>query len=220
MANLNFYLGKRPSLPDGLYIGDFHTAWYGEYDNLEYVHTYIQWLFPLEVPGVNSLASTLTKAEIEEFHKEPTAKENLLKSYKLMLDFYGIELSNEETGHVRRARNWRDRFNALDGHTHNNLRITRILKCMGTLGYHHYQAPLVYFFLNETLVHRELQSVKNSVLNYFVFTVLDRRERRKLIKFAYLNYDHEDEFVWCPQKIQTMWSKSCPSKARAFDHHD
>ncbi|XP_061902907.1 opioid growth factor receptor-like protein 1 isoform X3 [Entelurus aequoreus] len=212
MANLNFYLGKRPSRPDGIYIGEFHSSWHGEYRSLEFTHTYIQWLFPLEVPGVNNRAITLTKAEIEEFLKEPIAKENLLKSYKLMLDFYGIELCNEEMGHVKRARNWRDRFNDLNRHTHNNLRITRILKCMGTLGYRHYQAPLVDFFLKQTLVHKELQSVKASVLDYFIFTVVNRKERRKLIKFAYLNYDQNEEFVWCPKKIQSLWSKSRPSK--------
>ncbi|KAM7402673.1 hypothetical protein PAMP_017891 [Pampus punctatissimus] len=204
--NLNFYLGLRASSPDGVYISDFHNGWYGEYDTLEYVHTYIQWLFPLQEPGMNCDASTLTKAEIEDFLENTTAKKNLLMSYKLMLDFYGIELCNEETGDVRRSLKWRERFNNLNSHTHNNLRITRILKCLGTLGYQHYQAPLVHFFLEETLIHRELPKVKDSVLSYFLFAVLDKRQRRELIKFAYLNYDCSDEFVWCPKKIQMKWS--------------
>ncbi|XP_041804441.1 opioid growth factor receptor-like [Chelmon rostratus] len=204
--NLMFYLGLRPSQPDGVYIHNFHNMWSGEYDALEYVHTYIQWLFPLQEPGVNNEASPLTKEEIKGFLENSTAKENLLKSYKLMLDFYGIELCDEKTGEVQRASNWRDRFNNLNTHTHNNLRITRILKCQGTLGYPQYQAPLVRFFLEETLVHGELPNVKDSVLNYFVFAVLDKRQRRRLIKFAYLNYDRKDEFVWCPKKIQRMWS--------------
>lgn len=206
--NLNFYIGQARTLPDGVHIEDFHSEWYGEYDTLEYVHTYIQWLFPLQEPGMNFEATPLTKEEIDEFLKSSTAKENLLKSYKLMLDFYGIELCDEKTGEVRRAWNWSDRFNNLDSHTHNNLRITRILKCLGTLGYRHYQAPLVHFFLEETLVHRQLPHVKDSVLNYFLFAVLDKRQRRSLIKFAFLNYDRKDEFVWCPKKIQKLWSKS------------
>lgn len=94
----------------------------------------------------------------------------------------------------------------IDSHTHNNLRITRILKCLGTLGYDHYQAPLVRFFLEETLVHGELPNVRESVLNYFVFAVKNKKQRRSLIKFAYLNYGRKDEFVWCPKKIQTLWS--------------
>ncbi|XP_042367400.1 opioid growth factor receptor-like [Plectropomus leopardus] len=217
--NLKFYLGLKSSVPDGAFIHDFHNEWYGAYDILEFVHSYIQWLFPLQEPGMNYEASTLTKEEIKEFLQNNTAKENLLKSYRLMLDFYGIELCDEETGEVKRAENWRERFDNLNSHTHNNLRITRILKCLGTLGYPHYQAPLVHFFLEETLVHGELPSVKDSVLSYFVFAVLDKGQRRSLIKFAYLNYDRKDEFVWCPKKIQMKWSqKVMPKKGMNVEY--
>uniref|UniRef100_A0A3Q3J1B2 Opioid growth factor receptor (OGFr) conserved domain-containing protein n=1 Tax=Monopterus albus TaxID=43700 RepID=A0A3Q3J1B2_MONAL len=195
-----------------LRIDDFHDKWKGDYEKLEYAHNYIQWLFPLQEPGVNPKASTLTKEEIKEFLENSKARENLLKSYELMLDFYGIELCNKETGQVTRAPNWRDRFNNLDSHTHNNLRITRILKCLGTLGYPQYQYPLVLFFLKETLINGELPRVKESVLSYFVFAVLDKRQRRRLIKFAYLHYEPKDEFVWCPVKLQMMWSASKPQK--------
>ncbi|XP_034724285.1 opioid growth factor receptor-like [Etheostoma cragini] len=206
--NLKFYLGLTPSLPDGVYIHQFHSEWFNKYDKLESVHSYIQWLFPLQEPGMNYEASTLTKEEIKEFCQNSIAKANLLTSYKLMLDFYGIRLRDKNTGEVERASNWRDRFDNLNSHTHNNLRITRILKCLATLGYPHYQAPLVRFFLQETLIHKELPNVKDSVLNYFVFAVLDKKQRRSLIKFAYANYDRKDEFVWCPKKIQMMWSSA------------
>ncbi|XP_053171170.1 opioid growth factor receptor-like [Scomber japonicus] len=214
MPNLEFYLGQRASSPDGALISDFHDHWKEDYDTLEFVHTYIQWLFPLEEPGLNYDAKTLTKAEVMEFRQNPIAKENLLKSYKLMLDFYGIELCDENTGKVRRSANWRDRFQNLNSHTHNNLRITRILKCMGTLGFPHYQAPLVHFFLNETLFHGELPRVKDSALSYFLFAVRDKKQRRELIKFAYLHYDHRDDFVWCPKKIQMKWSKEMHSNKK------
>ncbi|XP_040889019.1 opioid growth factor receptor-like [Toxotes jaculatrix] len=212
MPNLLFYLGTRPSVPDGAFIHDFHHTWKGDYDRLEIVHSYIQWLFPLQEPGMNPEASTLTKEEIEAFRNNITAKENLLKSYQLMLDFYGIMLCDEETGEVNRAPNWRGRFHNLNNHTHNNLRITRILKCLGTLGYPHFQAPLVQFFLMETLVNGHLPNIKDSVLNYFVFAVLDKKQRRNLIKFAYLNYEPKDAFVWCPRKIQRMWSEQSASE--------
>uniref|UniRef100_A0A3B3X688 Opioid growth factor receptor (OGFr) conserved domain-containing protein n=1 Tax=Poecilia mexicana TaxID=48701 RepID=A0A3B3X688_9TELE len=158
-------------------------------------------LFPLQEPGVNYEATTLTKQEIQ-------VKKNLLKSYELMLDFYGIKLENEETGKVARADHWSDRFQNLNNHTHNNLRITRILKCLGTLGYRHYQVPLVRFFLEETLVNGELPRVKDSALSYFLFAVLDKQERRKLLKFAYDHYNDSEPFVWCPKKIQDAWSKA------------
>ena len=34
----------------------------------------------------------------------------VLRSYEMMLDFYGMELSDKETGKISRAENWRDRF--------------------------------------------------------------------------------------------------------------
>uniref|UniRef100_A0A7N6BJB1 Opioid growth factor receptor 2 n=1 Tax=Anabas testudineus TaxID=64144 RepID=A0A7N6BJB1_ANATE len=193
-------------LISGLYINDFHNNWKGDYQKLEHVHTFIQWLFPLQEPGMNSRASTLTQEEIKAFCDSSAAKENLLKSYKLMLDFYGIVLCDENTGDVEKALNWRERFDNLDRNTHNCLRITRILKCLGTLGFPHYQYPLVRFFLKETLIEEQLPRVKDSVLNYFVFAVLDKRQRRRLIRFAYSHYEPKDEFVWCPKKIQMIWS--------------
>uniref|UniRef100_A0AAZ3RCS9 Opioid growth factor receptor (OGFr) conserved domain-containing protein n=1 Tax=Oncorhynchus tshawytscha TaxID=74940 RepID=A0AAZ3RCS9_ONCTS len=180
MPNLQFYREQIPSSPDGVFIEDFHKKWNRQYLKLERVHSYIQWLFPLQEPGMNNQAKELTKKEIEAFLQDETAKKRLVKSYKLMLDFYGIQLSNDSTGEVRRANNWRDRFDNLDRNTHNNLRITRIRKCLGTLGFPHYQAPLVHFFLEETLVKGNLYNVKESVLNYFIFAVIDKQQRREL----------------------------------------
>lgn len=152
-----------------------------------------------------------------------------------MLDFYGIELCNDHTGEVSKARNWRERFDNLNwylrifrqssythrsnqlifsffssstSHTHNNLRITRIIKCLGILGFRHFQAPLVKFFLEETLVHKQLPNVKESVLNYFMFAVLEREKRRSLINYAYSHYYPKEEFVWCPKKVQMRWQQS------------
>lgn len=91
---------------------------------------------------------------------------------------------------------------------HNNLRITRILKSLGELGFEHYQAPLVRFFLEETLVKKTLSSVKRSVLDYFLFAVLDKEKRQELVRFAYLHFEPKDKFVWCPRKIQKQFRKT------------
>ncbi len=37
-----------------------------------------------------------------------------MKSYKLMLDFYGMRLVDESTGEVAHAPNWEDRFRNLN----------------------------------------------------------------------------------------------------------
>ncbi|KAI4891330.1 hypothetical protein NFI96_031734 [Prochilodus magdalenae] len=208
VPNLRFYQNKMKSIPDDVSIEEFHSKWFGEHKRLEWVHSYIQWLFPIQEQGMNCDAYVLTPEEIMLFRKDDEVKDRLLKSYRLMLDFYGIELCNEETGEVCRAKNWKARFENLDRNTHNNLRITRILKCLGILGFQHYQAPLVRFFLEETLVKGKLPRVKRSVLDYFMFAVLDRSERKDLIRFAFEKFEPRDEFVWCPKRIQRRFNRA------------
>lgn len=208
MSNLQFYLNKSPSAPDDVYIDAFLKEWKNDYKRLERVHSYIQWLFPLREPGVNYMASELTKKEIEAFKKSEDAQKRLVESYELMLGFYGIRLVNKDTGEVKRAENWKERFGNLERNMHNNLRITRILKSLGELGLEHYQAPLVRFFLEETLVRKTLSSVKRSVLDYFLFAVLDKQKRQELVRYAYLHFEPKDKFVWCPRKIQRQFRKA------------
>ncbi|KAF3697100.1 Opioid growth factor receptor [Channa argus] len=208
MNNLLFYLNKFPSAPDDVYIDSFLKEWKNDYKRLERVHSYIQWLFPLREPGVNYMASELTKKEIEAFKKNDDAKRRLVEAYELMLGFFGIRLVCKETGEVKRAENWKERFGNLERNMHNNLRITRILKSLGELGFEHYQYPLVRFFLEETLVKKTLSSVKRSVLDYFLFAVLDKQKRQELVRFAYLHFEPKDKFVWCPRKVQKQFKKA------------
>ncbi|KAJ0064859.1 hypothetical protein NL108_017002, partial [Boleophthalmus pectinirostris] len=114
MNNLQFYLNKSPSAPDDVYIDSFLKEWKNDYKRLERVHSYIQWLFPLREPGVNYMASELTRKEIEAFKKSVDAKKRLVESYELMLGFYGIRLVDKDTGEVKRAENWKERFGNLE----------------------------------------------------------------------------------------------------------
>lgn len=208
MINLKFYLNEYRSSPDDVSIDTFLKDWKTDYKRLERVHSYIQWLFPLREPGVNYMASELTLKEIKAFKENSDAKRRLVESYELMLGFYGISLVNQKTGEVKRADNWRERFNNLERNMHNNLRITRILKSLGELGLEHYQAPLVHFFLEETLVKKTLSGVKRSVLDYFLFAVRNKKERKELLRYAYQQYEPKDKFVWCPRKIQKQLKKA------------
>ncbi|KAM8774834.1 opioid growth factor receptor [Rhynchonycteris naso] len=198
MPNLSFYRNEIPFLPNGCFIEDILQSWRGDYDTLEDNHSYIQWLFPLRELGVNWHAKPLTQREIEAFKSCKEASARFVQAYELMLGFYGIELEDRDTGRVRRAQNYRKRFQNLNWHSHNNLRITRILKSLGELGLERYQAPLVHFFLEETLVRRELLGVRQSALDYFVFTVRCRRQRRALLRFAWEHFRPRSKFVWGP----------------------
>lgn len=64
------------------------------------------------------------------------------------------------------------------------------------------------FFLEETLVKKTLSSVKRSVLDYFLFAVLDKQKRQDLVRYAYLHFEPKDKFVWCPRKIQKQFRKA------------
>ncbi|XP_077073855.1 opioid growth factor receptor-like [Siphateles boraxobius] len=216
MINLKFYLNEMKSSPDDVSIEAFHNEWKTDYKRLERVHSYIQWLFPLREPGVNYMAAELTKREIQAFKESEEAKRRLLGSYELMLGFYGLQLLNRDTGEVKRAENWRERFANLERNMHNNLRITRILKSLGELGFEHFQAPLVRFFLEETLVRKTLSGVKRSVLDYFLFAVRDKRERRKLVRFAFQHFEPKDKFVWCPRKIQKRFKKKSEKRQNSL----
>ncbi|CAI9572824.1 unnamed protein product, partial [Staurois parvus] len=152
------------------------------YDKLEHNHNYIQWLFPLRECGLNQHATPLHKKEIEEM-KTDRVMRNLLEAYKLMLGFYGLHLKNEDTGEVCRAENWKERYANLNNHTYNNLWITRILKCLGELGFEHFQAPLVQFFLKETLCSRPIRERKKERIR--LFHVL-REGQKKTSRFGAL----------------------------------
>ncbi|KAL1265672.1 hypothetical protein QQF64_003699 [Cirrhinus molitorella] len=45
--NLEFYRGQIKSSPDDVHIDDFHQKWWGKYDLLQDVTTFIQWLDPV-----------------------------------------------------------------------------------------------------------------------------------------------------------------------------
>ncbi len=102
---------------------------------LEHIHDYIQWMFPLDkASSFNPLAPILTKNDIEFIQKSPDIQSNLLKSFEVMLNFYGFELDTQAVV-VRQikskpwmARHWLKRNN------HNLLRVTRILECLSLCG--------------------------------------------------------------------------------------
>ncbi|NXS62066.1 OGFR factor, partial [Brachypteracias leptosomus] len=155
-------------------------------------------LFPLREHGMNWQARPLTWQEIQAFKKYKEVMQRFIRAYQLMLRFYGIILVNEETGELKRAENWVERFQNLNRFSHNNLRITRILKCLGEMGYEHYQVHLVKFFLTETLVEETLPNVKKSALDYFLFTIRNRKKRRELVHYAWQHFKPQHSFVWGP----------------------
>ena len=102
-------------------------------DWLESCHNYIQWLFPTqEISRVTPDAPILDKETIEAFKTDELLRKHLRASLIRILSFYGLKLTPDG---VIKGSNWEARkFNWFTENTHNSLRITRILKCLYSLG--------------------------------------------------------------------------------------
>ncbi|MCJ1364331.1 hypothetical protein MMC16_003441 [Acarospora aff. strigata] len=106
-------------------------------DDLEYVHNFIQILFPLpEGSPINSQAPVIDRATFEAFHSRPELRARLRESFVRMLSFYGFAL--QETGgelKISPAANFRTAAkNWFQPYSHNHLRITRIIRSLRVLG--------------------------------------------------------------------------------------
>lgn len=77
---------------------------------------------------IKAQASKLTKEEALIISKDHILQNRVLKSFILMLDFWGMKLQIE-TGKISRSNDYKSRYLNWIG-THNHLRITRTLKSL------------------------------------------------------------------------------------------
>lgn len=128
-----FYSGQRAD-DQGRKIEEI---WAWDDARLESVHDYIQWLFPTRRRSdFNPLAPVLEDEDVVAFHGSRQLRERLLRSFDRILQFYGFELTeNESALEVARSSSWPlRRADWLSPGNHNHLRITRILTCLRVLG--------------------------------------------------------------------------------------
>jgi len=127
-AILEFYCGGRDD--EGRMLEDI-LSWPDE--ELEAVHNFIQWLFPLpERSGANPGAPVLDEATIEAFHRSPELQGRLRQAFLRMMRFYGFVWRGGQVvpseDFSQKAQNW------LHPDNHNHLRLTRILRSLRILG--------------------------------------------------------------------------------------
>lgn len=131
---ISFYSGTQPDTQNRM----IREIWAWDFEKLECVHNYIQWLFPLpERSAFNADAPIVNAEVIQAFQTNPVLQQNLLRSFTVMLQFYGLQRQEIDNGKIvvtqsenypNRKREW------LFPANHNYLRITRILKCLMTFG--------------------------------------------------------------------------------------
>lgn len=98
--NVRFYRNEIPLRPEGKTIEEIHDKWFGDWEFLEYCHSYIQWLFPIQESGLNWQAQILQRHEIDIMKNDPEVLKRILKSFELMLDFYGFEIQTNPVNNV------------------------------------------------------------------------------------------------------------------------
>ena len=180
--NLQFFRGVRRSVPDRMFVKEFQEDWKDELasnGNLEYQHGFIQWLFPIREQGMNSDAYPLQLHEAKAIREDPVCMNNVMGNYRLMLRFYGMRLVNESTGEIGRNTEelsnglplWKQQYHNLSTHSHNFLRITRILKFLGEVGKDHYQFPFMKHVFDEIYLNGELLACESSARSFWVKVV-------------------------------------------------
>ena len=103
-------------------------------DQLERRHDYIQWLSPGDEPSPhNPDAPVITAREMRELvGQHPELRDGLQRALARMLSFYGLVLAD---GRATVAANWQARrSNWADKVTHNDRRLSRILKALYAAG--------------------------------------------------------------------------------------
>jgi hypothetical protein len=117
---------------------------------LERVHDFIQWLFPLpERSGANPAAPRLDDGTIQAFRTRPELRAQLRRSLDRMLDFYGFVRRGDD---IVKGPSFFERSDWLRAGNHNHLRLTRILGSLRLLGLPH-EARALYDALSA--VYRE-----------------------------------------------------------------
>jgi hypothetical protein len=161
--NHRFYRDKYPipidiKSKDFRFYSEFIRDFHDDYQFLEEFHAFIQWLFPLFTKSrFNPDAQPLTQDEVESMRNDSIAMKNLIKSFKMMLNFYGFTFGDND-GNIVRTSNWRERFENLKNKPHNYDRITRILNCLNIFGFRKFAKKFLdalqkNIFLNNRPLH-------------------------------------------------------------------
>ena len=149
-------------------IRKLEDIWKFNDDELEGYHTYIQWLFPLDVPSaINFAAPVLDEAVIQEFRKSPVLQAKLLTSFKMMLKFYGflVDETADNVAIVKSSDYAKKKENWISHRNHNYLRITRILTSLRLLGLENYSRA--FFDCLEQVYAEESYEIGEETFSYW-----------------------------------------------------
>ena len=187
IANVEFQCGTTPAAQRNAFVvSDFHSGgkFHDDYDQLESMHDYIQWVFPIsEKSPFNASAQVLQRHEIATIAASAVAVANGLASFETMLGFYGMRIVDRAAGTVGRvddAALCTERYANLNLKAHNYRRITRICKYLGEIGLEALQHGWLRFLVAEVFGRSQLPAVRKSLEEWWVPTLKDDAQRAAL----------------------------------------
>lgn len=156
----NFYSNFGPDI-EGRHLLDI-LQWNNE--EMEYSHSWVQWLFPLPEPSnFNPDAPLLTEDDIKIFKANPTIQTNLHHSFIRYFRFFGLEYVQGEVLQTEAFEPILFKFA-----NHNWFRITRVLRSCRLLGLEN-EAVAFYKFLKK--IHEENGWVSDNSFSYWTEAV-------------------------------------------------
>ncbi|GAA5835065.1 hypothetical protein JCM11251_000152 [Rhodosporidiobolus azoricus] len=188
-----FYANKVAAKPRRSNCEELQDQLRGNWNELERRHDFIQWFFPIREQGVNWEAQPLQLHEVEAIKKDKDAMARLIESYRIILAFYGLRLVSPETGELALEdsvpapdpASYLQRFRNLEHNSHNFLRITRMLKCMGEFGLVQHPPSFLLFLLHlqsSPSHHLTSSSLVRSMDGYWRWCVRDDDDREYVRK--------------------------------------
>jgi hypothetical protein len=166
--NFDFYSLKCKGKPlDN--VDAIHEKYFAQYDFLEENNNYMEWLFPIYgSAGLNPHTKPLSMQEAILIKNNIHSSIRVVKSYQMLLNFFGMTLVNDLTGEVGREPTiWQARYCHLNTRTNNNIKITRMLKSLGQLGFERYQKAFVQHLKKEIEENGLLKNCRESFKNYW-----------------------------------------------------
>lgn len=158
----------------------------------------------------------MSKHEAQIFRETPKMIERVIKSYEMMLEFFGIDLIDKEKGIIaRNEKNYEKRYYFLSRSSHNYLRITRILKCFGILGLESFKINFILFMIKEVFENKQLLETADSLVCYWLPTITKESDLQsveyKLLEITKgrvsRKWYREDPVSWANLKIQDIEEK-------------
>jgi len=166
--NYDFYSMRSKGKPlDN--IDSVQERYFANYAFLEENNNYMEWLFPIYgSAGINPNTQPLSMQEADLIKSNVQSSIRVVKSYKLMLNFLGMKLANDLTGEVTREQDiWKARYCQINTRSNNNIKITRMLKSLGQLGFERYQKAFVQHLKTEIEEHGLLKNCRDNFKNYW-----------------------------------------------------